>query len=74
MPRNSGPPRSKAYTSFQVRLEPELKDKLMQQAYLTGQSQVAIVHEALQQYFLALEQEDLTGVEPDLGNDGKEGS
>ena len=46
-----GRSRSKAYVAFQVRLAPELKEKLMRRAFATGKSQVAIVNEALQQYF-----------------------
>ena len=43
--------RSRAYVAFQVRLTPELKEKLMKRSYETGQSQVAIVNEALEHYF-----------------------
>ncbi len=42
--------RSRAYVSFQVRLTPELKEKLMKQSFETGQSQVAIVNAALEYY------------------------
>ncbi len=42
--------RSRAYVSFQVRLAPELKEKLMKQSFETGQSQVAIVNAALEHY------------------------
>jgi predicted DNA-binding protein len=43
--------RSRAYVAFQVRLTPELKEKLMRRSFETGQSQVAIVNEALETYF-----------------------
>ncbi len=43
--------RSRAYVAFQVRLTPELKEKLMKRSFETGQSQVAIVNEALENYF-----------------------
>ncbi|MBX5468023.1 MAG: ribbon-helix-helix domain-containing protein [Firmicutes bacterium] len=46
-----GRPRTKAYVAFQVRLSPELKEKLVRRAFATGKSQVAIVKEALEQYF-----------------------
>lgn len=42
--------RSRAYVSFQVRLVPELKDRLMKYSLESGQSQVAIVHRALEQF------------------------
>ncbi len=42
--------RSRAYVSFQVRLAPELKERLMKQSFETGQSQVAIVNAALEHY------------------------
>ncbi len=42
--------RSRAYVSFQVRLTPELKERLMRRSYETGQSQVAIVNAALEYY------------------------
>jgi len=42
--------RSRAYVSFQVRLVPELKERLMKYSLESGQSQVAIVHQALEQY------------------------
>ncbi len=42
--------RSRAYVSFQVRLTPELKERLMKQSFETGQSQVAIVNAALEYY------------------------
>lgn len=44
--------RTRAYVSFQVRLAPELKEKLVKKAFETGQSQVAIVNAALEQYFI----------------------
>lgn len=43
-----GKPR--AYVAFQVRLVPELKERLMQRSFETGRSQVAIVNEALETY------------------------
>ena len=51
--------RSRAYVSFQVRLVPELKDRLMKYSLESGQSQVAIVHRALEQF--------LDDVDPDPG-------
>lgn len=42
--------RSRAYVSFQVRLTPELKERLLRRSYETGQSQVAIVNAALEYY------------------------
>ncbi|AUW95290.1 MAG: hypothetical protein C7B44_12450 [Sulfobacillus thermosulfidooxidans] len=42
--------RSRAYVSFQVRLTPELKERLLRHSYETGQSQVAIVNAALEYY------------------------
>ncbi len=43
-----GKPR--AYVAFQVRLTPELKEKLMKRSFETGRSQVAIVNDALESY------------------------
>ncbi|MDA8193223.1 MAG: hypothetical protein M0Z53_04395 [Thermaerobacter sp.] len=43
--------RSRAYVAFQVRLTPELKERLMRRSYETGLSQVAIVNAALEYYF-----------------------
>ncbi|MCY0878781.1 MAG: hypothetical protein OWU84_07570 [Firmicutes bacterium] len=43
--------KSRAYVAFQVRITPELKEKLMKRSFETGQSQVAIVNEALEYYF-----------------------
>lgn len=57
MANDYGRSRTKAYVAFQVRLAPELKEKLMRRAYATGKSQVAIVNEALQQYFEFLSRE-----------------
>ena len=42
--------RSRAYVSFEVRLTPELKERLVRRSYETGQSQVAIVNAALEYY------------------------
>ena len=42
--------RSRAYVSFQVRLTPEMKERLMRQSFESGQSQVAIVNAALEHY------------------------
>ena len=42
--------RPKAYVSFQVRISPELKKKLMQRSFDTGVSQAAIVIAALEHY------------------------
>jgi len=67
-----GRSRSKAYVAFQVRLAPELKEKLMRRAFATGKSQVAIVNEALQQYFdfLAREHpEESEGIEEGLNKE-----
>ena len=43
--------RSRAYVTFQVRLTPELKERLMKRSFETGLSQVAIVNQALENYF-----------------------
>lgn len=43
--------RSRAYVAFQVRLTPELKERLMKRSFETGQSQVSIVNAALEHYF-----------------------
>lgn len=42
--------RPKAYVSFQVRISPDLKEKLMQRSFETGVSQAAIVIAALEHY------------------------
>lgn len=42
--------RSRAYVSFQVRLVPELKERLMKHSFESGQSQVAIVNAAIEDY------------------------
>ncbi len=42
--------RSRAYVTFQVRLTPELKERLMKRSFETGLSQVAIVNKALENY------------------------
>jgi len=42
--------RPKAYVSFQVRISPELKEKLVHRSFETGVSQAAIVIAALQHY------------------------
>jgi len=42
--------RPKAYVSFQVRLSPELKEKLARRSFETGVSQASIVIAALQHY------------------------
>lgn len=59
--------RSRAYVAFQVRLTPELKEKLMRWSFETGQSQVAIVNEALETYFanVASENADSSSSEDD---------
>ena len=44
--------RSRAYVTFQVRLTPELKERLMKRSFETGLSQVAIVNQALENYFV----------------------
>lgn len=41
----------RAYVTFQVRLPPELKRQLEEYAFRTGQSQIAIVVAALEDYF-----------------------
>ncbi|MCL6558894.1 MAG: type II toxin-antitoxin system HicB family antitoxin [Firmicutes bacterium] len=43
--------RTKAYVSFQVRVSPELKERLARMSYETGVSQGAIVVSALKYYF-----------------------
>ncbi len=42
--------RSRAYVSFQVRLVPELKERLMKHSFESGQSQVSIVNAAIEDY------------------------
>ncbi len=51
--------RSRAYVSFQVRLTPELKERLLRRSYETGQSQVAIVNAALEYYL-----DNVAGIKP----------
>ncbi|MCY0899331.1 MAG: hypothetical protein OWU33_10435 [Firmicutes bacterium] len=62
--------RSRAYVAFQVRITPELKEKLMKRSFETGRSQVAIVNEALEYYFANVvpETTDLPPTSP--GEDG----
>jgi predicted HicB family RNase H-like nuclease len=66
-----GRPHSRAHVTFQVRLPPELKEQLERRAFETGQSQVAIVHEALVQYFALLEKakKEGQGSEPPAPDD-----
>ncbi len=61
-----GKPR--AYVAFQVRLTPELKEKLMKWSFETGQSQVAIINAALEHYFAHVATEN-----PQAAPDVKEG-
>ena len=61
--------RSRAYVAFQVRLTPELKEKLMKRSFETGQSQVAIVNEALENYFANVAPEN-SGPPPSASNGG----
>ncbi|TEB13605.1 hypothetical protein [Pelotomaculum propionicicum] len=42
--------RPKAYVSFQVRISPDLKEKLARRSFETGVSQASIVIAALQHY------------------------
>lgn len=46
----SYPARSQGYVAFQVRLIPDLKQRLVDYAWKSGQSQVAIVTQALEEY------------------------
>ena len=41
---------ARAYVAFQVRVNPELKEKLMRRSFETGVSQREIVSEALKRY------------------------
>ncbi|MBX5467982.1 MAG: ribbon-helix-helix domain-containing protein [Firmicutes bacterium] len=64
----------KTYVAFQVRLPPELKEKLVRRALATGQSQVAIVKEALEQYFDHLTREhpeERARIEEGLNKEGE---
>jgi hypothetical protein len=61
--------RSRAYVAFQVRLTPELKEKLVKRSYETGLSQVAIVNAALEYYFVNVAPES-TKPSPSDPNDG----
>ncbi|GAB6159016.1 hypothetical protein JCM39194_22160 [Desulfotomaculum varum] len=45
--------RPRAYVSFQVRVPPELKEKLARKSFETGVSQAAIVVAALEHYLAA---------------------
>jgi len=60
--------RSRAYVAFQVRLTPELKEKLMKRSFETGQSQVAIVNAALEYYFAHVAPESTEPLPPDFGD------
>ncbi len=42
--------RSQAFVAFQVRLTPDMKERLQQRSYETGMSQVAIINAALEFY------------------------
>ena len=64
--------RSRAYVAFQVRLTPELKEKLMKRSFETGQSQVAIVNEALENYFANVAPESSDPPSASNGGDGKQ--
>ncbi|MCY0899333.1 MAG: hypothetical protein OWU33_10445 [Firmicutes bacterium] len=63
--------RSRAYVAFQVRLTPELKEKLLKRSLETGQSQVAIVNEALERYLAALDETPEDPAPITNGGDGK---
>jgi len=55
--------RPKAYVSFQVRISPELKEKLMHRSFETGVSQGSIVIVALEHYLdSGLMPEEIDGV------------
>ena len=64
--------RSRAYVAFQVRLTPELKEKLMKRSFETGQSQVAIVNEALENYFANVAPESSDPAPASNGGDGQQ--
>ena len=51
--------RSRAYVSFQARLDPELKQRLEKTSYDLGFSQVAIVNAALEYYLDHMETGEL---------------
>jgi predicted DNA-binding protein len=65
--------RPRAYVAFQVRLTPELKEKLMRRSFETGQSQVAIVNLALETYFANVAAEEANAPPPaSTGGDGQQ--
>ncbi len=53
----SYPTPGQAYVAFQVRLQPELKRRLVEYAWQSGQSQVGIVAQALEEYLARRESE-----------------
>lgn len=63
--------RSRAYVAFQVRLTPELKERLMKRSYDTGMSQVSIVNAALEHYLEHVVSEDADPTPP--AHNGGEG-
>jgi len=63
--------RPRAYVSFQVRISPDLKEKLARRSFETGVSQASIVIAALQHYLdagLTPQQEQMEEI-----GDGNEG-
>lgn len=60
--------RPKAYVSFQVRISPDLKEKLARKSFETGVSQASIVIAALQHYLDA----GLTPLQDDEAEEGTE--
>ncbi len=57
--------RQKAYVAFQVRISPDLKEKLARKSFECGVSQASIVIAALQHYF----DNDLTPQKDQLDED-----
>lgn len=66
--------RPKAYVAFQVRISPELKERLARRSFETGVSQAAIVIAALQHYLdqgLLPQKESDDEIEADVGSSGE---
>jgi len=68
--------RPKAYVSFQVRLSPDLKERLVRRSYETRVSQASIVVAALQHYLdtgLTPQEEDVEETEDGAALEDEEG-
>lgn len=68
--------RPKAYVSFQVRLSPDLKERLVRRSYETRVSQASIVVAALQHYLdtgLTPQEEDVEETEDGAVLEDEEG-